>query len=304
MKKRKDYPFHSYEEEIEKHKSAKKYKLAFTDEEFLLREDLRSVRLLLEYKKAETILNEQHIQSTIVVCGSSRILPKDQAQTEYEIAKRYAEHFPRDKQGQRDLKLARKKLEMSGFYEAARQLAILISSSQQARQQGEFVILTGGGPGIMEAANRGALENNAKSLGLSIFLPTEEEANQYIPQELHIQFHYFAMRKMHFLTRARAIIFFPGGFGTLDELFETLTLIQTKKIKPLPILLYCKKYWQEIINFDALLENDVIAKGDLNTFQYVESVEEAWNKIKEFYLMLSPVIIPDYKTMEFDTNSK
>lgn len=291
MKKRKDYPFRSFEEEIEQRRATKKYKIAFTDEDFLLREDLRSVRLLLEYKKAEILLDEQNIQSTIVICGSSRILSKEQALCEYEIAKRYAEQYPRDKQGQSDLKLAQKKLEMSRFYESSRELAILISSSKQARQQGEFVILTGGGPGVMEGANRGAMENHAKSLGLSIFLPTEEEPNQYIPEELHIQFHYFAMRKMHFLTRARAVIFFPGGFGTLDELFETLTLIQTKKIKPLPILLYCKEYWQQIINFDALVENDVIAKDDLNLFQFVETVEETWNKIKEFYLLLEPEVV-------------
>ncbi len=291
MKKRKDYPFRSYEEEIEHRKSTKKYKLAFTDEDFLLREDLRSVRLLLEYKKAEIVLDEQNIQSTVVVCGSSRIISKEQAHAEYDIARRYADRYPRDKQGQYDLKLAKKKLEMSEFYEASRALAILISSSKEARHAGEFVILTGGGPGIMEAANKGALENNAKSLGLSIFLPTEEEPNQYIPDELHIQFHYFAMRKMHFLARARAVVFFPGGFGTLDELFETLTLVQTKKIKRFPILLYHKAYWQEIINFDALVENDVITKDDLNIFHFVESVEEAWNTIKEFYLMLVPELV-------------
>lgn len=285
MKKRKDYPFRSYEEEIEQRRGTKKYSLAFTDEEFLLREDLRSVRLLLEYKKAETVLNEQHIQSTIVICGSSRIISKEQAQSEYEMAKQYAERCPRDKQGQKDLQFAKKRLEMSEFYDASRELAILISSSAQARQDGEFVILTGGGPGVMEAANKGAVENNAKSIGLSIFLPTEEEPNQYIPEKLHIQFHYFAMRKMHFLARARAVIFFPGGFGTLDELFETLTLIQTKKIKPLPILLFRKSYWDQIVKFDALVENDVIAKDDLNYFQYVETVEETWNTIKDFYLL-------------------
>jgi hypothetical protein len=226
MKERKDYPFHSAEEEL--FSKRKKFKLAFTDEDFLLCKELRSVRLLLEYKKAEMVLDKQNIQSTIVVCGSSRFVSKEQAQLEFDQAEDYSRKYPNDPEAEKDLKLTKKQLEMSEFYEASRQLAIRITSSKRARKEGEFVILTGGGPGIMEAANRGANENGAKSLGLSIFLPTEEDPNKFIPEELHIQFHYFAMRKMHFLARARALVFFPGGYGTLDELFETLTLIQTK----------------------------------------------------------------------------
>lgn len=283
MRSHKDYPFRSFEEEIESKRKAKKFKLAFTDEDFLLRKDLRSVRLLLEYKKAEVVLDEQNIQSTIVICGSSRIISKEQAEEEYELARQYANRYPRDKKGLIDLAKAKKRLEMSEFYEASRGLAIRIASSKRARKQGEFVVLTGGGPGVMEAANRGALENKAKSLALSIFLPTEEEPNQYISEDLHIQFHYFAMRKMHFLARARAVVFFPGGYGTMDELFEILTLIQTKKMKRIPVLLYCKAYWDKIINFEGLLENDMITSSDLRLFQFVETVEETWKAIKAFY---------------------
>jgi len=228
-------------------------------------------------------LDKQNIQSTIVVCGSSRFVSKEQAQLEFDQAEDYSRKYPNDPEAEKDLKLTKKQLEMSEFYEASRQLAIRITSSKRARKEGEFVILTGGGPGIMEAANRGANENGAKSLGLSIFLPTEEDPNKFIPEELHIQFHYFAMRKMHFLARARALVFFPGGYGTLDELFETLTLIQTKKIEPIPVLLYGKAFWDKIVNFEALVEENVIAAEDLKYIEYVESVEKAWRRIKDFY---------------------
>jgi len=283
MKERKDYPFHSAEEEVRSKRETKKFKLAFTDEDFLLCKELRSVRLLLEYKKAEMVLDKQNIQSTIVVCGSSRFVSKEQAQLEFDQAEDYSRKYPNDPEAEKDLKLTKKQLEMSEFYEASRQLAIRITSSKRARKEGEFVILTGGGPGIMEAANRGANENGAKSLGLRIFLPTEEDPNKFIPEELHIQFHYFAMRKMHFLARARALVFFPGGYGTLDELFETLTLIQTKKIEPIPVLLYGKAFWDKIVNFEALVEENVIAAEDLKYIEYVESVEKAWRRIKDFY---------------------
>lgn len=283
MKKRRHYPFQSVVEELESTPKHKKFKFAFTDEDFLLREDIRSVRLLLEYKKAEIIFKEQHIHSTIVICGSSRTLSREQAEIAYEKAKKNATMHPQDTAVQGHLVKAKKVLEMSRFYEESRQLAIKISSSEQAKRQGEFVIVTGGGPGVMEAANRGAQENGAKSIGLSIYLPTEEEPNSYIPPELHVQFHYFAIRKMHFLTCAHAVVFFPGGYGTLDELFETLTLIQTKKIKQIPILLYCREYWENIVNFEALLEHDMITKENLDTFRYVETVDEAWKKILDFY---------------------
>ncbi len=283
MKKRKDYPFHSIEEEVESKLSKSKFKLAFTDEAFLLREELRSVRLLLEYRKAEIVLDEKHIHSTIPVCGSSRFIARETAQAEIERIETYCEQYPKDIQAKNELKKAQKQLQMSEYYESALTLAKRISSSKRASRGGEFVILTGGGPGIMEAANRGAFSSKAKSVALSIFLPTEEEPNEYISEDLHIQFHYFAMRKMHFLIRARAMVFFPGGYGTLDELFETLTLIQTKKIKPIPILLFGQAFWDKIINFNALVEENVIAKEDLYLFEFVENVEDAWKKIKDYY---------------------
>jgi len=291
MSKNKDYPFHSVEEEAE-HRELKErlpktrvpsYELAFIDTDFLLRYELRSVRLQLEYLKAEMTQTANNIESTIVVYGSARIIPREEALKQLQDAQSYAKKYPRDEQGQLDLKKAEKKFEKSFYYEEARRFGAMVSTSHEARDEGNFVIMTGGGPGIMEGANRGASEVNGKSIGLSIYLPTEEGTNPYITPELHLQFHYFALRKMHFLNRARALVFFPGGFGTLDELFEVLTLLQTKKMKRIPVILLGKEYWHKLVNFKALVDEDAIAPEDIELFQFVDSAERAWEIIKAFY---------------------
>jgi len=291
MRKRKNYPFHSIEEEAEFHPLGKRlpkkhipaYELAFSDQEFLLRPELRSIRLQLEYLKAEMTQLEQKIESTIVVFGSARVISREEAKIELQQAKAYRKKYPNDPKGEIDLKKANNAFDKSIYYEKARELAKIISTNGHGKKPGNFVVMTGGGPGIMEAANRGAHEANKKSIGLSIFLPSEEGGNKYIDPELHLQFHYFAIRKMHFLIRARALVVFPGGFGTLDELFEALTLMQTKKIKRIPVLLFNKKYWNNIINFQGLVDAGTIASEDQNLLQFVESPEEAWDIIRTYY---------------------
>ncbi len=245
---------------------SKAYRLAFQDDEFLLREDLRPVRFQLELLKPELLLDEAKIGSTIVMYGSARIPEpgaKVQAATP-EIAAR---------------------LEAKArYYDEARQLARLASATP-ADKDGwrQFVVCSGGGPSIMEAANRGAADVGAESIGLNIVLPHEQAPNIYVTPDLSFQFHYFALRKMHFLLRARAVAVFPGGFGTLDEMLELLTLIQTGKTKAMPVLLFGKAFWSRVINFEALVEEGVISPADLNLFRFVEHAEEAWAIVQDFY---------------------
>jgi len=259
------------------------YRLAFLDPDFLLRRSLRSVRLQLELLKPELALQDEHIESTVVVFGSARIQSPRTAKAEFTLAKEALAISPNKPQLKRNLEKAKAQLEKSKYYEEARKLAALISSDCQKEQQRQFVIVTGGGPGIMQAANQGAYDVKAKSIGLNIVLPQEQGPNPYISPELCFQFHYFAIRKMHFLIRARALVCFPGGYGTLDELFETLTLLQTKKIRPMPLLLFGKEYWSRLINFDMLVDEGMISPEDLRYFQYVETAEEAWQQISVFY---------------------
>jgi uncharacterized protein (TIGR00730 family) len=183
----------------------------------------------------------------------------------------------------RELAIAKSILDKSPFYDEAREFARLVSVECQAKDQHEFVIVTGGGPGIMEAANRGAFETNSKSIGLNITLPMEQEPNPYITPALCLHFHYFAIRKMHFMLRAKALVAFPGGYGTLDELFEALTLIQTNKIRPRPIVLFGEKYWKKIINFDALVSEGTIDAEDVNLFVYTDKARDAWEYIKQYH---------------------
>jgi hypothetical protein len=257
------------------------YKLAFQDGEFLLRDECRPVRLQLELLKPELMLHEQKIESTIVIFGSARIPEPESARKRFEDAQAEAVKKPADPKLIKELEKARRILENSKYYQEARNLARLISSNCQGPQKLTHVIITGGGPGIMEAANRGAHDVHAKSIGLNIVLPFEQNPNPYITPELSFQFHYFALRKMHFLMRAKGLVAFPGGFGTLDELFETLTLVQTHKIDLIPILLFGKEFWQSIIRFDLLVEEGTIAQEDLALFHYVETAEEAWEIIKK-----------------------
>lgn len=258
------------------------YQLAFKDETFLLREDMRPVRLQLELLKPELQLTEQGVQSTVVIFGSARILPRDVA--EQRLADAEASRDPAA------LRRARMQLDMSRYYEEARSLARLITEGSAARGEPIFVV-TGGGPGIMEAGNRGAFEAGGKSIGLNIVLPHEQHPNPYITPELCFRFHYFALRKMHFLMRSVAMVCFPGGFGTLDELFETLTLVQTGKSRRRPILLFGREFWSRLINIELLIETGMISPGDEKLFHYVETAEEAWALLEtEYELATTPTL--------------
>jgi uncharacterized protein (TIGR00730 family) len=243
------------------------YRLAFVDEKFLLREDLRPVRMQLELLKPELILREERIVATIVMFGSARLLPDDVARERLTQAE-----ASRDTAA---IARARMALSMSRYYEEARRLSSLITRASMARDE-KIVVVTGGGPGIMEAGNRGAHEAGGPSIGLNIVLPHEQEPNPYITPRLCFQFHYFALRKMHFLMRSAGLVCFPGGFGTLDEMFEVLTLTQTKKVRGRPIVLVGREFWAKLINFDWLVETGMIAAADLKLFHIVETADEAW----------------------------
>ncbi len=257
------------------------YRLAYLDQDFLLKDELRPVRLQLELQKPELILQEHHIESTIVIFGSARIPEPKVARALLEEAKAAYEKDPGNQTLLRHVNIAARIAHTSKYYEEARKLAALISKAAQTPGNANIAVVTGGGPGIMEAGNRGAYEVGAESIGLNIVLPFEQKPNEYITPELCFQFHYFAIRKMHFLLRARALVVFPGGFGTLDELFETLTLIQTKKIKPIPVLIFGKEFWNRVIHFEALVEEGTISPEDLGLFQFVETAEEAWKIISD-----------------------
>jgi len=254
------------------------YQLAFQDPDFLLRDELRPVRLQLEVLKPELILQEQHVESTVVVFGSARIPDPETAESQLVSTQaEYAKNSDDPLLGKK-VEIARKALENSRYYAEARKLGHLISINTG---KDKLMVVTGGGPGIMEAANRGAHEAGIPSIGMNITLPHEQSPNSYITPDLNFQFHYFAIRKMHLLMRAKSLVAFPGGFGTLDELFETLTLIQTHKVQPIPVLLFGQAFWERIINFDALVEEGTISAEDLDLFVYVETAEEAWEIISE-----------------------
>ncbi len=248
------------------------YKLAFRDTDFLLREELRPVRFQLELLKCEMLLEEANIGSTLVCYGSARI-PSP------EVAAQLVADAPPERKA-----VAERLAAKAQYYEEARKLAQLASSCGIVEKgMRQFVVCSGGGPSIMEAANRGAVEAGAETIGLNIVLPHEQAPNTYVTPRLAFQFHYFALRKMHFLLRAKAVAVFPGGFGTLDEFFELLTLIQTGKMKPIPILLYGKEFWTKVIDFEALADEGVINHADLDLFHWVETAEDGWAKIVEFY---------------------
>ena len=257
------------------------YKLSYLDDKFILRDDLRPIRLQLELLKPELVQQELGIESTIIFFGSARTLDHETALKELEKVEEEVKERPDDKELLVKLNKARRAVKNSNYYEEARKLAKMISLSCQKAEKKAYVITTGGGHGIMEAANRGAHESGAESIGLNIVLPFEQHPNKYITPELCFQFHYFAIRKMHFLMRAKALIVFPGGFGTMDELFETLTLVQTKKIKPIPILLFGLEYWKRLIDFEMFVEEGTISPGDLDLFKFVETAEEAWALLRQ-----------------------
>ena len=250
------------------------FRLAFTDTDFLLRDELRPVRMQLELLKPELVQREQGVESTIVIFGSARILSGDAA------AARLAEAQAGD--DAQTIRRAEAALAMSHYYDEARSFGALVTERSRSLDSPIFVV-TGGGPGIMEAGNRGAFDVAGKSIGLNIVLPHEQEPNPYITPELCVQFHYFALRKMHFLMRSIALVCFPGGFGTLDELFETMTLVQTGKSRPRPILLFGRAFWEKLINFQHLVDTGMISAGDLGLFHYVETAEEAWGLLAAHY---------------------
>ncbi len=259
------------------------YKLAIEDVDFLRSDNTRGVRLQLDYLKPELIMKRHGIKRTIVVFGSARIKEPATALKELEKIKKMVEERPDSKQLLRALRTAEKMVEKSIYYEEARKFGQLVGQSGKGPQDNTLTLMTGGGPGIMEAANRGAFDVGAKSIGLNIQLPHEQFPNPYISPELCFQFHYFAIRKLHFLHRACALVVFPGGFGTLDELFETLTLIQTHKNKPIPVVLVGKEYWHRLINFKFLVEEGTIDAEDLHIFTFKESAQEAWEYILQWY---------------------
>ena len=250
------------------------YRLAFTDTEFLLREELRPVRMQLELLKPEMVQSEHGIRSTIVIFGSARIVPPHQAFERLEAARAGGDAL--------SIKRAEMAVAMSRYYDEAQRFAAIVTKKSRELESPVYVV-TGGGPGIMEAGNRGAHESGGKSIGLNIVLPHEQAPNPYITPELCFQFHYFALRKMHFVMRSIALVCFPGGFGTLDELFETMTLTQTGKSRKRPILLFGREFWTRLIDFDWLIETGMISPGDIHLFRYVETAEEAWAVLAEEY---------------------
>jgi uncharacterized protein (TIGR00730 family) len=249
------------------------YRLAFQDMDFLLREDLRPVRFQLELLKPQLLLDEANIASTFVMYGSARIPEPAKARALLEIAS-----------NDEARRIAQSLVDKSHYYDVAYELAQLASAFPRDEDgKRHFVVTSGGGPSIMEAANRGAVEAGHETIGLNIVLPHEQAPNPYVTPSLSFQFHYFALRKMHFLLRARALAAFPGGFGTFDELFELLTLIQTGKIQPIPVLLFGRKFWDRVVNFEALVEEGVVSRRDLSIFTFVETAQEAWDVVQDFY---------------------
>jgi hypothetical protein len=261
------------------------YVLAEEDLALLKREELRPVRLQLELFKPELTLNEHAIRSTIVVFGGTRIVPREQATAAVRALEAELAARPGDATLERRLAVARRVLAKSPYYDAAREFAGIVSRKSQRPGRREFVVVTGGGPGVMEAANRGAFEAGAESIGLNIAIPREQVPNPYITPHLCFQFHYFAIRKMHFLMRAKGLVAFPGGFGTLDEIFEALTLLQTKKIRPVPVILFGRAYWEGVLNLQHLVDEGTIDAADMDLFRYAETAEEAWRIICAFHAL-------------------
>jgi uncharacterized protein (TIGR00730 family) len=249
------------------------YRLAYQDPDFLLRDDLRPVRFQLELMKPELFLEEAGIGSTFVMYGSARIPSPERADLVVDAARTETQR-----------RIAERLKAKAHYYEVARELGRLASGSPVgADGKRHFVVCSGGGPAIMEAANRGAADVGAQSVGLNIALPFEQAPNAYVTPHLSFNFHYFALRKMHFLLRARAVAVFPGGFGTFDEMFELLTLVQTGKTAVIPILLYGRDFWERVVNFDALVEEGVVSPQDLGLFRYCETAEEGWACVQDFY---------------------
>jgi uncharacterized protein (TIGR00730 family) len=259
---------------------SKAYRLAFDDMDFLLSEELRGVRLMLELDKPDSILKEHDVVHTVAIYGSARLESAEAVARSAQQLERDRNANPQDPTLSTRTKQLEVKRKQARYYEEARRFASLVTSRSQCEDCPNLTIVTGGGPGIMEAGNLGAHEAGGDSIGMNIVLPHEQFPNPFVSPQFCFQFHYFAIRKMHFLLRARALVVFPGGWGTLDELFESLTLVQTKKIAPLPILIFGREFWEGMLNFDYMVEQGVISEEDLKLFSYVETAEEAWDIIK------------------------
>ena len=261
------------------------YRLAYEDLDFLNSPRMRAARMELEVLKPELTLEDYRIQSTVVVFGSTRIVEPAEARHRLEEARQRLAEQPDNALCQRAVAQAERIVAKSGYYDVAREFARLVSQNGAAAGKPHFTVMTGGGPGIMEAANQGAHDVGAKSVGLNIALPMEQAPNPFITPELCFQFRYFAIRKFHFVLRAVALVVFPGGFGTLDELFEVLTLRQTNRMQHIPVILVGREYWDRVIDFAYLADEGVIADDDLKLFAFADTAPAAWKIIREFHKM-------------------
>ena len=261
--------------------SSSNYQLAHEDRELLNSDEMRGVRMLLEINKPEKILEEQKILSTIIVFGGASLSDKSSIDHRIELAKNSLTKDPSSSNLERELTRLKNLQSISHYYDSAREFAKIVSRQNQKEHCNSHVIVTGGGPGIMEAANRGAFDADCKSIGLNISLPNEQHPNAYITPGLCFKFNYFALRKFHFVMRSVAAVFFPGGFGTFDELFELLTLRQTGMKTEIPIILFGRDYWSKVINFQFLSDHGLISDEHMNLFQYADSASEAWDIIKQ-----------------------
>ena len=254
------------------------YRVASEDIDFLGSESVRGLRLQMDYLKPELLLRANNVRRTIVVFGSSRVCEPDEARRRVEVLRGAGS----GDEATRRLAIAERVLDNSRYYDVARAFGRIVGEENARTGDGQTLIATGGGPGIMEAANRGAFDAGAKTIGLNISLPREQFPNPYVSPDLCFNFHYFAMRKLHFLQRAMALVAFPGGYGTLDELFEMLTLSQTRKIRPMPIVLVGERHWRRAVDFDYLVEEGMIDAEDRELFWYAETAEDIWSGIQKW----------------------
>ena len=270
-------------ENLDKILRSPSYRLAFEDIDFLTDPELRPMRMEMELLKPEMSLKANDVVSTVVVFGSTRIVEPAEADRGLQRAQASLADSPDDPRRQRAVARAERIVAKACHYDMAREFAGLVSKACQKKNGCDYVIVTGGGPGIMEAANRGAFDVKAKSIGLNISLPREQEPNPYISPELCFQFRYFAMRKLHFLLRAKALVVFPGGCGTLDELFDAMTLRQTGRMQDIPIIIFGRDYWEKVIDFQFMADEGTIDDKDLDLFRYADTPEEAWEMIQAFH---------------------
>ncbi len=270
-------------ERIQKIILSPSYRLVENDHEFLAKNDLRPVRMQLELLKPELTFKEEGIKQTFVVFGGTQILPYKKAEDRLELVQDSLKEHPDNMSLQREEGVARRIMEKSKYYDDAREFGLLLGKWLKESNRDDCALVTGGGPGIMEAANRGAWEAGIKSVGLNITLPKEQQPNSYIDPHLCFRFRYFGMRKMHFLLRAGALVIFPGGFGTLDELFDALTLRQTQRMQKIPIILYGRDFWKRVIDFEVLADEGTISDRDLELIQYADKPERVLDIIKDFH---------------------